>query len=53
MTEKFNMIEVVTWMCSVKKMLSKISQNSQKNTCVRVSLLIKLQALDSGTSVFL
>ena len=53
MTEKFNMIELVTWMCSVKKMLLKISQNSQKNTCVRVSFLIKLQALDSGTSVFL
>ena len=53
MTEKFNMIEVVTGICSVKKMLLKISVNSQKNTCVRVSFLIKLQALDSGTSVVL
>ena len=44
--------------CSVKKkVLSEISQNSQENTCVRVSFLIKLQALglqlylkrDSGT----
>ena len=31
--------------CSVKKMFWKISQNSQENTCARVSLfLIKLQA---------
>ena len=53
MTEKFNMIEAVTWICSVKKMFLKVSVNSQKNTCVRVSFLITLQALDSGTSVFL
>ena len=31
-------------MCSVKKMLLKISQNSQENTCARISFLIKLQA---------
>ena len=30
---------------SVKKVFLKISQNWQENTCVRVSLLIKLQAL--------
>ena len=30
--------------CSVKKMFLKISQNSQENTCGRVSFLIKLQA---------
>ena len=53
MAEKFNMIEVVTWMCPVKKMFLKISLNSQENTCVRVSFLIKLQALDSGTSIFM
>ena len=29
-----------------KKMFLKISQNSQKNTCARVSFLIKLQAWD-------
>ena len=29
---------------SVKKVLLKISQNSQENTCVRVSFLMKLQA---------
>ena len=32
-------------MYSVKKVFSKISQNSQENTCARVSFLIKLQAL--------
>ena len=30
--------------CSIRKMSLKISQNSQENTCVRVSFLIKLQA---------
>ena len=30
--------------CSVKKMFLEISQNSQEDTCVRVSFLIKLQA---------
>ena len=30
--------------CSVKKLFLKISQNSQENTCARVSFLIKLQA---------
>ena len=36
--------EVVTQRCSVKKVLLKILQNSQENTCTRVSFLIKLQA---------
>ena len=31
--------------CSVKLVLLEISQNSQENTCARVSFLIKLQAL--------
>ena len=35
--------EAVVRRCSVKKIL-KISQNSQENTCVRVSFSIKLQA---------
>ena len=35
---------VVTQRCSVKKLFREISQNSQENTCARVSLLIKLQA---------
>ena len=30
--------------CSVKKLFSEISQNSQKNICARVSFLIKLRA---------
>ena len=34
-----------------KKLFQAISQNSQENTCARVSFLIKLQAL--GTSVFM
>ena len=38
-------IEAVVWRCSVKKVFLEISQNSQENTCVRVSFLIKLQAL--------
>ena len=35
--------EVVAWRCSVKKMFLNILQNSQENTCARVSFLIKLQ----------
>ena len=30
--------------CSIKKVFLKISQNSQENTCARVTFLIKLQA---------
>ena len=45
--------EAIAQRCSIKKMLLEISQNSQENTCARVSFLIKLQARDSGTSVFL
>ena len=30
--------------CSVKKVFLEISQNSQENTCARVSFLIKLKA---------
>ena len=30
--------------CSAKKVFLEISQNSQENTCARVSFLIKLQA---------
>ena len=29
--------EAVVWRCSVKKVFLKVSQNSQENTCVRVS----------------
>ena len=35
---------MVTRRCSVKKVLLKVSQNSQENICTRVSFLIKLQA---------
>ena len=47
LTTKFNqrhwMSEAVVQRCSVKKMFLKISQNSQDNTRVAVSFLIKLQ----------
>ena len=36
--------KAVVQRCSVKKVFLEISQNSQENTCVRVSFLIKLQA---------
>ena len=36
--------EAVARRCSVKKLFLEISQNSQENTCTRVSFLIKLQA---------
>ena len=36
--------EAVSQKCSVKKLFLEISQNSQENTCARVSFLIKLQA---------
>ena len=42
----FNSSEAVARSCSVKKVFLEILQNSQENTCVRASVLIKLQALD-------
>ena len=36
--------EAVVQRCSVKKVVLEISQNSQENTCAKVSFLIKLQA---------
>ena len=30
--------------CSIKKLFLKISQNSQENTCARVSFLVKLES---------
>ena len=37
--------EAVARRCSVKMVFLEISQNSQENTCARVSFLIKLQAV--------
>ena len=37
--------EAVVQRCSLKKVFLEILQNSQENTCTRVSFLIKLQAL--------
>ena len=42
--------EAATGRCSVKKIFLKISQNSQENTCVTVSLSVKKEHL-SGISV--
>ena len=39
-----NLPKRVAQSCSVKKLFLEISQNSQENTCARVSFLIKLQA---------
>ena len=39
---RFAYIEAVVRRCSVKKVFLEISQNSQENTCARVSFLIKL-----------
>ena len=36
--------EAVAQRCSVKRVFLEISQNSQENTCAKVSFLIKLQA---------
>ena len=42
--------EAVVQRCSAKKVFLEISQNSQENTCARVSFLIKLQA--SGLQLY-
>ena len=38
-------MEAVAQRCPVKKAFLEVLQNSQKNTCVRVSFLIKSQAI--------
>ena len=43
-SSSFVLAEAVSQRCSVKLVLLEISQNSQENTCARVSFLIKLQA---------
>ena len=43
---KYYSAEAVAQTCSVKKVFLEISQNSQENNCPRVSILIKLPALD-------
>ena len=42
-------LEAVSWKCSVKKVFLKISQNLQKNTFAKVTLLIKLKDLRPQT----
>ena len=48
--KKVAWIEAIIQRCSVKKVFLEISQNSQENTCARVSFFSKR---DSGTDVFL
>ena len=43
-SQDYQYTEALVQRCSVKKVLLEISQNSEKNTCARVSFLIKLQA---------
>ena len=45
---KFHDTEAVARRCLVKKMFVEILENSQENTCVKVSFLTKLQATASG-----
>ena len=42
-------IEAVAQRCSVRKMFLEILQDSQENTCARVSFLVKLQAYRPAT----
>ena len=51
--ETLGRIEAATVGVLLDNVFSENSQNSQENTCVRVSFLINLQAWDSGTCVFL
>ena len=44
--------KAVVQRCSIKKVFLEISQNSQENTCARVSFLIKLQAWERLNSNF-
>ena len=50
------MAEAVVQICSVKNVFLKPLQNSQENTCARISFLIKLQATllkkESSTGAF-
>ena len=39
----FLYVEAVAWRCSLKKLLLKISQNLQENTCARVFFLKRKQ----------
>ena len=46
----YPLVSAVVWRCSVKKVFFQISQNSQENTCARVSFLM-LQACESVISI--
>ena len=45
-------LEAVVQRCSVKKVFLEISQNSQENTCARVSFLIKFIKKETLAQVF-
>ena len=48
-TRTLNHTEAVVQRCSVKKVFLEFSQNSQENTCARVSFLIKVAGLRPAT----
>ena len=45
--------EEIIWKCSVEKVFLEILQYSEENTSAKVSFLIELQALGTGTGVYL
>ena len=45
--------EEIIWKCSVEKVFLEILQYSEGNTSAKVSFLIELQALGTGTGVYL
>ena len=45
--------EVIVQRCSVKKVFLEILQNSQENTCTRISFLVKEGALKSPACNFI
>ena len=46
-------VEAVVQRCSAEKVFVEILQNSQENTCARVSFLIKLQAYEVSKNTFI
>ena len=50
---KFGNTEGVAYSCSAKKVFLEISQNSQENTCVRISKPATLSKRNSGAGILL
>ena len=53
LSQFFKKTEAVVQMCTVRKVFLKISRNSQKNNCARVSFLIKFTGLRPTTYNFI